>query len=428
MRLAGVDKKPPASPFLPQRSRPGRSSLASSPSKLALDGGPAVFPEGPPTWPIEDPDVRAALEQAYADGSWGRYQGPHSLRLIEALAEMFGVEHVGLCCSGTFAVELALRGLKVGPGDEVILAGYDFPGNFRAIEAVGALPVLADVDAANWNLDPARLARARSDKTRALLVSHLHGGLAPMGEIMAFAAEYELAVVEDVCQAPGAMVEGRLAGTWGDVGVLSFGGSKLLTAGRGGAIFTRRADVLQRAKIFCEQGNHAFPLSELQAAVLLPQAAKLAARNLQRLAAVERLWQGLADAPGLRPLINRVANAQPAYYKLGMQYVPEELEGRPRDAFIAAIQAEGVALDQGFRGFALRSPKRCRLADDLSECRRAAVSGLVLHHPLLLMPMEAIDRAATAIGKVIRAFRDDADWALGPTHERRPREGGKLFE
>ena len=346
----------------------------------------------------------AALEQAYADGSWGRYHGPHSLKLTEALAQTFCVEHVALCCSGTFAVELALRGLKVGPGDEVILAGYDFPGNFRAIEAVGALPVLADVDPENWNLATDKLPAACSEKTRAVLVSHLHGGLAPMREITAFAAERGLAVVEDACQAPGAVIEGRPAGSWGDVGVLSFGGSKLLTAGRGGAILTRHADVRQRTKIFCEQGNHAFPLSELQAAVLLPQLAKLTARNLRRLAAVERLWKVLAGTPGLRPLVNRVERAQPAYYKVGMQYFPEELGGQPRDALIAAVQAAGVALDAGFRGFALRSPRRCRIAGELPESRRAAVSGLVLHHPLLLEPNELIDRAATAIAQATRTL------------------------
>lgn len=357
-----------------------------------------------PAWPPADPDVLTALERAYADGSWGRYHGPNSLKLSETLAEMFGVEHVALCCSGTFAVELALRGMKVGPGDEVILAGYDFPGNFRAIEAVGALPVLVDVDPENWNLGAASLPAACSKKTRAVLVSHLHGGLAPMREIVALAAERGLAVVEDACQAPGAIVSGRPAGSWGDVGVLSFGGSKLLTAGRGGAILTRHADVRQRAKIFCEQGNHAFPLSELQAAVLLPQLAKLQARNLRRLAAVERLWHGLAGIAGLRPLVNRVEPAQPAFYKVGMQYCPEELGGQPRDAFIAAAQTAGLALDAGFRGFALRSPRRCRIAGELLESRRAAVSSLLLHHPLLLQPDELIDRAAMAIAQAIRSL------------------------
>ncbi|HEV3023874.1 MAG TPA: DegT/DnrJ/EryC1/StrS family aminotransferase, partial [Pirellulales bacterium] len=83
---------------------------------LAIDGGPPTFPSGPPTWPLADPDVRTALEQAFADGSWGRYAGPNAGRLASALAEYHQVEYVSLCCSGTFAVELALRALQVGAG------------------------------------------------------------------------------------------------------------------------------------------------------------------------------------------------------------------------------------------------------------------------------------------------------------------------
>ena len=375
---------------------------------LAIDGGPAALPSGPPAWPLADPDVLAALERAYADGSWGRYLGPNAARLASALAEYHAVEHVTLCCSGTFAVELALRGLQIGAGDEVVLAGYDFPGNFRAIEAVGARPVLVDVDLLNWNLDPRRLPAARSERTRAVVVSHLHGGLVSMGEVIEFARRHGLAVVEDACQAPGARVEGRLAGTAGDVGVLSFGGSKLLSSGRGGAILTRRADIHQRAKIFCEQGNNAFPLSELQAAVLLPQLAKLDGRNAARQAAAGRLVRRLAGVHGLRPLSNGGGNDLPSFYKLGMQFLPSELDGRSRAEFLACVQAEGAALDAGFRGFALRSPRRCRAADDLTESRRAAADCVVLHHPVLLEDDTVVDLVAAAIEKVIRAFVADS--------------------
>jgi len=371
---------------------------------LAIDGGPASLPSGPPEWPLADPDVLAALERAYADGSWGRYLGPNAERLVTALAEYHAVEHVMLCCSGTFAVELALRGLQIVPGDEVILAGYDFSGNFRAIEAVGARPVLVDVDPLNWNLDPHRLPAAQSERTRAVVVSHLHGGLVPMGEVVEFARRHGLAVVEDACQAPGARVEGRLAGTSGDVGVLSFGGSKLLTAGRGGAILTRRADIHQRAKIHCEQGNNAFPLSELQAAVLLPQLAKLDSRNALRRAAAARLVRRLAGVPGIRPLSNDTGDYLPSFYKLGMQFSPSEMAGRSRAEFLASVQTEGVALDAGFRGFAFRSPRRCRAADNLAECRRAAADCVVLHHPVLLEDDTVIHLVAAAIEKVARAL------------------------
>src|SRR6185437_16945914 len=117
---------------------------------------------------------------------------------------------------------------------------------------------------------------AHSPRTKAILCSHLHGGLVPMRDVTAFAARRGLKVVEDAAQAAGATVQGQPAGTWGDIGTLSFGGSKLLAAGRGGALLIRDRAVYQRAKLVLNRGIQPWaPLSELQAAVLRPQLRKL---------------------------------------------------------------------------------------------------------------------------------------------------------
>lgn len=374
---------------------------------LAIDGGEPVLPEGPPKWPQPDEEVRAALQSAYDDGSWGRYLGPYGAKLEDLIAQLCGANHVRLCSSGTIAVELALRGLKVGPGDEVILAAYDFPGNFRAIEAVGARPVLVDLALNSWRLDDEALVAAITSATKAVIASHLHGWLVRMDRVCAIAAERGIAVVEDACQVPGALVAGKPAGSWGDCGVLSFGGSKLLTAGRGGAVVTNREDVAQRMRVFSERGNEAFPLSELQAAVLVPQISKLGAANERRLAAVQRLISQLAGTPALaipEPAIT--SDYKPTFYKLPMlvggandDCSSPEFELR-RGRFIAAVQAEGVAIDEGFRGFARRSLGRCRIVGDLANARRASAATVLLHHPVLLEPRATIDRVAKAIGKV----------------------------
>ncbi|OAI40308.1 hypothetical protein AYO40_04870 [Planctomycetaceae bacterium SCGC AG-212-D15] len=370
------------------------------PALPALLGGPAVRPDGPPDWPIPDDDVLAALQEAYRDGSWGRYFGPYVPRLEERLRGYFDIDFALSCGSGTFAVELALRALKVGPGDEVILAAYDYSGNFLSVHAVGAQPVLIDVDPRDRNLALTQLEAAYSPRVRALIVSHLHGGLVPMSEVMAWAAAHSVRVVEDAAQAPGGIVGGRKAGTWGDVGILSFGGSKLLSAGRGGAVLTRHADVHQRARTHLQRGNNICPLSELQAAVLLPQMDKLDARNERRRRAVRHLSELLREVPGIRPFDARDPSATPVYYKLGLHYDAEAF-GLPRERLVAAARAEGIALDEGFAALHCgRSPSRFRQVGELLEADRAHTNTLVLHHPVLLGSEAEVAQVAEALRKM----------------------------
>ncbi|NOY29869.1 MAG: aminotransferase class I/II-fold pyridoxal phosphate-dependent enzyme [Planctomycetes bacterium] len=352
---------------------------------------------GPFDWPIADEEVRVALEEAYQDGSWGRYHGPHCEGLAEDLCERFACQKVLLCSSGTVGVELALRGFGAGPGDEVVLAGYDFPGNFRAIEAVGARPVLVDVDPATWCLDAELLESVGGEKIKAVIVSHLHGGLADMPRIMAIANQRGWSVVEDACQQPGASLGGRPVGSWGDAGVLSFGGSKLLTAGRGGAVLTSDAQVFQRMKIYADRGNQAFPLSELQAAVLRPQLKKLDLRNQVREQRVAEIRQATTElSEWLRPVVCRAAT-RPTYYKFAWSFVAAETRAELRDELIAQLQTAGAPLDAGFRGFARRSERRCRKHGLLAWSERLSQSTLVLHHPVLL----AHKKAALQVGQVL---------------------------
>ncbi len=153
--------------------------------------------------------------------------------------------------------------------------------------------------------------------------------------------------------------------------MLSFGGSKLLTAGRGGALLTGRADVHQRLRLLLHRaGNVLYPLSELQAAVLAPQLDRLDECNARRRRAVAILAESLADLPGLRAFHGRTEGA-PCYYKVGFQYDAERF-GLPRVRFTAAVRAEGVALDEGFRALHVgRSPERFRRVGSLAEAERA---------------------------------------------------------
>ncbi len=381
---------------------------APHPSSLpAILGGSPIRASAPPDWPGQWPEVAAALQRSLADGSWGKYCGPNHEQLERGLSELFGVEHAILCASGTAAVELALRGAGVGTGDEVLLAGYDFKANFQNVLTIGAVPVLSDITAETGQLDVSAIAADAAPK--AILASHLHGGLVEIDTLMSLAEKRGCIVIEDACQCAGALIRGRRAGSIGHVGVLSFGGSKLLTAGRGGAVLTNRADIAQRIRLHTQRGNEAYPLSELQATALRPQFARLDEFNARRLASVRLLRDQLqVQQLGLAVLSNRWLDltadqpaTSPAFYKVGLLYDSVAFGGLSRDHFAAAMRAEGIALDAGFRALHLtHSKRRFRVIGELQNSEQADARMLVLHHPVLLEGAAGIEQFVAAAVRI----------------------------
>ena len=372
------------------------------PDRPAILGGPPVRRSGPPGWPRRNDAIAEILRGMAESGEWGRYHGPHVPELSRRLAEFHAVEHVLLCSSGTAAVELALHGVGVQAGDEVIVAAYDFKSNFQNILQLKATPVLVDLHPQTRQLDVNLVEAALTEKTRAILVSHLHGGCVPMRQLRQITEPRSIAIVEDACQNPGAIIEGRRAGTWGDAGVLSFGGSKLLTAGRGGAVLTPKAEIAERIKRHVMRGNDAYPLSEIQAAIVLPQLDLLDEHNQFRMNSVIRICNEVADL-GLLSLQLPSDELAPAYYKLGFQYERDKFGGLARDTFAEAMRAEGIAMDAGFRGNPLiHGSRRFRAVGELPEATRADGDLVVLHHPVLLEEAAAIAQVAEAVRKIQR--------------------------
>ena len=312
---------------------------------------------------------------------------------------MLGVEHVLLVGSGTYAVELGLRALQVGPRDEVVLASYDYPGNFLCVHAVGATPVLVDIEPGNWALAVGRAAEALTPATKAIVVSHLHGGMADMQALVDLARQHGVNVLEDAAQCPGAVVQGRPVGTWGDAGVWSFGGSKLLCAGRGGALFTKRGDVFQRARTHWLRGNIVSPLSQLQAAALLPQLDSLQERN----SAVARMCSGSATC--WRTCLDCGRCATPRQARNPRITSSAFSLTRPHSACRAIVSSRrcGRRASRSSEGFAAqhvgRSPRRFRKGSDLAESECAHHSTVILHHPVLLDDAGTLQVAA-AVRKV----------------------------
>ena len=210
--------------------------------------------------------------------------------------------------SGTDALELALRGLGVGAGDEVLTVANTCVPTVSAIVASGATPVLVDVDPLTMTLDPARLEDACSPRTRAIVPVHLYGRLADMDAILGFARDRGLLVVEDVAQAFGARRSSRRAGTFGDAAAFSFYPTKNLGAlGDAGAVVTSNRSVADRVRCLRTYGDGSTGggrnsrLDPLQAAVLRAKLPFLDAWNARRRELAERYDEGLAGLPVTLP-------------------------------------------------------------------------------------------------------------------------------
>ena len=183
--------------------------------------------------------IRAELDQAIARvlDSGAYILGPEVRRFEANFARYCQVLHCIGVANGTDAIQIALVALGVGVGDEVItVANTGVPGT-AAIVALGAIPVFVDVDPTTYNMDPALIAAAITPRTKVIMPVHLYGLMADMPAILAVAQAHNIPVVEDCAQAHGASIDGRVAGSWGDVAAFSFYPSKNLGAiGDGGAI------------------------------------------------------------------------------------------------------------------------------------------------------------------------------------------------
>jgi dTDP-4-amino-4,6-dideoxygalactose transaminase len=204
-----------------------------------------------------------------------------------------------------------------------------------------------------------------------------------------------VAVIEDVCQAPAATRAGQLLGTFGDLAVMSFGGSKLLTAGRGGAVLCNDEAMAQRINVFKERGNDAFALSELQACVLLPQFETLAERHALRRDNVNTILETTAPCTGITPL-NIKAEDSPAFYKLAWVLH----DSQRRQDLLCYAQEKGIPLFAGFNGFVKRSERRCRKPVPLVHSTAAAEATVLLHHPVLLQGSNVIRELAEELADV----------------------------
>jgi 8-amino-3,8-dideoxy-alpha-D-manno-octulosonate transaminase len=209
-------------------------------------------------------------------------------RLEASFARRVGADHALAVNSGTSALVCGLAGVGVGPGDEVIVPAYTWVSTASSVLAVGAVPVVAEVDE-SLTIDPADVERKISPHTRAIIAVHMRGAPARMDRLLELARDRRLALVEDVAQAVGGAFRGRPLGSIGDVGAYSFQMSKILTAGEGGMVTTSDPGIHRRCAMFHDAAAGPelgvpsedwlvglnLRMSELHAAVLLVQLDRL---------------------------------------------------------------------------------------------------------------------------------------------------------
>ncbi len=208
-------------------------------------------------------EERAALDSIFeesggvlfAHGFVGQRNGRYRVREFEkAFSSKVGCAHTQAVTSGTIAQYVAMLAMGVRPGDEVITQSFTFVATVEAIIAIGAVPVIVDIDD-TYNMDPSALERAISSKTKLIVPVHMLGNTADMGRIQDVAARYRIAVLEDACEALGAKYRGKYAGTLAQAGVFSLDFAKTITSGEGGLIVTNDAAVQKFCREFHDHGH-----------------------------------------------------------------------------------------------------------------------------------------------------------------------------
>lgn len=287
-------------------------------------------------------EVREAIDRVLTNTSF--ILGEEVRQFESAFAAHVGAQGAVGVASGTAALELSLRALGVGEGDEVITTAHTFIATAEAISNVGARPVFADIDEATYNIDPNQVEALITPRTRAIVPVHLYGQPADVPALMAIAERHELRVIEDAAQAHGAEIDGRRCGSIGHMACFSFYPGKNLGAyGDAGAVTGNDLALLDRVRTLRDHGRttkyehveigFAERMDALQAAILAAKLPHLEAWTEARRAAAARYGRLLEGTELATPQV--AANVRHVYHL----YVVRAAE---RDALLARLQANGV--------------------------------------------------------------------------------------
>lgn len=254
----------------------------------------------------------AAVTEVLQSGVLITTKGKYGKLLEQSFAEKLGVKYAYACNSGSAAVHTAIAAINPNPGDEIITTSITDMGALTPIMFQGAIPVFADVDPQTLNVTAQTIEKVLSDKTKAIIVTHLFGNPCEMGAIMKLADERGIPVIEDTAQSFLAMCDGKYVGTIGKVGAFSFQQGKQMTCGEGGIVVTNDDEIARRMYLFINKAwgygdanpDHYFAslnyrMTELQAAVAYEQLKKLDFSVAQRQKMARLLDEKIKDIEGI---------------------------------------------------------------------------------------------------------------------------------
>lgn len=344
-------------------------------ANLAINGGAPVRAEKPLPWPrATEADEKAVLE-ALREGPWSRISAERAHDFEREFADFQGARYGLAVNSGTSALELGLLAMGIRPGDEVIMSPYTFMASATSVVVTRGVPIFVDIEADTYNIDPALIEDAITDRTFAIMPVHFGGRACDMERILDIARRHDLRVIEDSSHAHGATWNDRGLGTIGDVGAFSLGSGKNLSAGEGGILLTNdeaiywnaaqlhdlwTGGLVQRSGdegggSFIAGKNWMFPqaapnyrMPEILAALLSSGLTRLETETQSRADGGLYLDELLEGVSGIDILRRDDFITRNSHHIYTLKYRPGPFGDLPRLTFVEALKAEGIPVNVAY--------------------------------------------------------------------------------
>lgn len=380
-----------------------------------------------PPWPSFTEEEADAVRDVLLSNKVNYWTGQQGREFEREFADFADADYAIAVANGSVAIELALKALDIGEGDEVIVSSRTFIASVSSIVSVGATPVFADIDRDSQNITAKSVTGVLTDKTKAIICVHLAGWPCDMSSIMTLAREHNLFVIEDCAQAHGATYKGQSVGSIGDVSAWSFCQDKIMTTGgEGGMVTTNNRDLWKQMWAYKDHGkswdavyerDHPpgfrwlhesfgtnWRMTEMQAAIGRIQLQRMADWTDARRNNANAIWDCARDLPGLR-VPEVPADVGHAAYKCYVFVEPEQLaDGWDRDRILQEIVDAGVPcfsgscsevyLEKAFDNTGWRPKERLPVARELGE-----TSLMLLVHPTL--SADEIDKTLSVLKNVM---------------------------